>query len=73
MCTFQKMAYAVFVSAHVPKSVPDDRNHHLVEISGLLDIIFPCQQQLKEIRSKQICTFDSTLRFISPDLQFKLA
>lgn len=70
------MAYAVFVSTYVPISMPDDRNSETtipVEIRGPLDTIFPCQQRPKEIRSKQRCTCDSTLQFISPDLQFKLA
>lgn len=64
------------VCSHVPNSVPDGRNSETtipVEICGPFDIIFPCKQQLKEIRSKQTCILDSTLSFVRLDLQFKVA
>ena len=46
-----------YVCAHVPNSMPDDRNSETaipVEIHGQFNRVFSGQQQSKGIRSKQI-------------------
>lgn len=56
-----------YVYVHVPNSMPEDRNSEStipVEIHGPFDTVFSGQQQSKGIRSKQICTLDSTLSLL---------
>lgn len=58
------LAYAY---VHVPSSMPEDRKSEstiLVEIHGPFDTVFSGQRQSKGIRSKQICTLDSTLSLL---------
>lgn len=59
-----QLAYAY---VHVPNSMPEDRNSEStipVEIHGPFDTVFSSQQQCNGIRSKQICTLDSTLSLL---------